>query len=235
MAAAVYAAPAPVVLADTCALLNVVRAPLRSAGAAAASGALALAGRLADPRTAWLVVADVVCDEWARDVGAAAAEVAHAVREAERVTAGLAAAAAIVAPGPGVAPFRAGALGLERRLHALTTRLIADARVFGADDDGCMQRAYRRAVVKHAPAARGKPEAADCLIVEHYLEFARQLRGGGCDLPICFASSNTADYGRAAPGGASSAMRDPLPAQFAVLNLTFATDLAWAERLASPP
>ena len=44
------------------------------------------------------------------------------------------------------------------------------------------------------PARQGKGSFSDCLIVETYMDFARRIRFNGFSNPIIFASSNTNDF-----------------------------------------
>lgn len=219
-----YADPAPVVFVDTCALLDVVRAPLRSGGNASASGAKALIARASGvPRSVWLIAADVVVHEYRRHLEPTVAEVTVMINEAERLSRVLVETASVIVPGCNLKSFSVSEFGVERRLAMLSEALVTELRIVTADDAECEVRAYGRVVRKYAPADRGKPEQADCIIIEHYLEFARQLRAGSFRLPICFVSSNTNDYGK--PG----ALRDPLSGDFDEVAMKFVTNLAWAE------
>lgn len=55
-------------------------------------------------------------------------------------------------------------------------------------------RAIYRVVSAIAPSRKGKDSTKDCLIVETYLEAAAQLRSAGFTGKIVFGSSNTDDY-----------------------------------------
>lgn len=61
-------------------------------------------------------------------------------------------------------------------------------------NDGVASRAFRRVNEPRTPARRGKESMKDCVIVEAYIETARQLRSAGLTAPIVFASSNTKEY-----------------------------------------
>jgi len=61
-------------------------------------------------------------------------------------------------------------------------------------NDGVSSRAFKRVNEPRTPARRGKESMKDCVIVEAYLELARQLRSAGATKPIVFASSNTKEY-----------------------------------------
>lgn len=55
-------------------------------------------------------------------------------------------------------------------------------------------KAINRVVNAIAPSRKGKDSTKDCLIVETYLEAAAQLRSGGFTGKIVFGSSNTDEY-----------------------------------------
>ncbi len=55
-------------------------------------------------------------------------------------------------------------------------------------------RAIRRVVQALAPSRKGKESAKDCLLVESYLEVASELRAAGFIGRIVFTSSNTDEY-----------------------------------------
>jgi hypothetical protein len=55
-------------------------------------------------------------------------------------------------------------------------------------------RAMRRVMQALAPSRKGKESAKDCLVVESYLEVAAELRVAGFSRRIVFASSNTNEF-----------------------------------------
>lgn len=60
--------------------------------------------------------------------------------------------------------------------------------------DGVVGKAYARMIGSIAPARRGKESMKDCIVFETYLEFASMLRTEGLAAPIVFLSSNTEEY-----------------------------------------
>jgi len=63
-----------------------------------------------------------------------------------------------------------------------------------APGPGVPAKAIHRVVNAIAPSRKGKDSTKDCLIVETYLEAAAQLRGASFTGKIVFGSSNTDDY-----------------------------------------
>ena len=54
--------------------------------------------------------------------------------------------------------------------------------------------ALRRSTQARAPAGRGKDAIQDCIILETYLKFVRELREDGLTARVVFVSSNIKDY-----------------------------------------
>ena len=68
-----------------------------------------------------------------------------------------------------------------------------DVSVVIEDEAICLSQATERAITLTPPAFQGKP-IGDAIIHEHLLEFARQLRQAGFGHEIVFLSSNVTDY-----------------------------------------
>lgn len=61
-------------------------------------------------------------------------------------------------------------------------------------DESVLVRAFRRVTLSIAPAKKGKDSMKDCVVTETYLDAAKALRNAGLTAPLVFASSNTKDY-----------------------------------------
>lgn len=61
-------------------------------------------------------------------------------------------------------------------------------------DNHVLEKAYARMNGNIAPSRRGKDSSKDCIVFETYLNFAELLRAEGLIAPIVFLSSNTRDY-----------------------------------------
>lgn len=226
-AQAILARPASVLLADACALLDVRRAPVRSnMQGVAVSGAKALLARAASGAGApWFVAANLVVAEYERHAQESTNELERTLRTATAYVAAARESAQHVLAAPAAPVIDYCALGLHEALEIRAEALVGKLDVVSTDDLVCHTRAFRRTAMSEAPASPGKPEIADCAIIEHYLALAGSLRVGGLTNPIVFVSSNTADY------GSPKKIRSPLDKEFANLGITFATDLAWANSI----
>ena len=191
-ASAIAANPAPVVLADTCALLDVLRAPLRpQVQEASVTGARALLARAAmSHRDIWIVAADLVITEYDRYAEDVIAELVHTLKRATSSLEAARSSAKHVLAVPVAPVVNFGDLGLHGALESLAKDLCKQIQILQADDMECYSRAARRVAKSEAPSSLGKSEFADCAIIEHYLALAVGLRARGLTIPIVFVSSN---------------------------------------------
>ena len=81
------------------------------------------------------------------------------------------------------------------RSIAILDRWISLSKISNASP-GILALAFARVNKARTPARKGNQAAKDCLVVETYLQTARQLRELGLNTPFVFLSSNTRDYAR---------------------------------------
>lgn len=215
-------APAPVVMLDTCAVLDVIRAPIRPKlppNVVLAAQELT-GGALLHPRTVWLVATETILNEWQDHRDATAGEVLRQLRridnevEVARVVAGHSQPARVVTQ-PGL-----GSLGLETELRQTAQEMLDAAEVITTDEQAEL-RAGRRVQLGRAPSSKGKSEYKDCLIFEHYLALSHCLQQAGYAEPRFLVTSNIRDYGN--PTGPDN----PLAPDLAAVSLQYVTDLWW--------
>lgn len=215
-AADIAASGLPVLIPDTCALLDIIQAPVRDGFRAEDATAIrrvlnALSG--SQPRLA-IVVPSLVKDEFADNVARAEREVTE---QLTRLDSQVEAAAQRMGWLDGATPHPTPLLvqrGYPAFGRALADIAFAHALLIhdGVDE---RERAYLRVRLNDAPARRGSQSMNDCLIVETALAFIREYRACAGAEPIAFLSSNIKDYmeGRS--------VRMPLAAQFDQLGITF--------------
>lgn len=221
--ARIQAADMPVLFADTCILLDVIRTPRRPAelrGCIEAASEL-LERATVPPVRCTVVVASFVPGEWlvhARPEADSLRE--HLGRiddEAERLH-GFCGLMGINPPFPR-AEYRR--LSLAEGLHDLSRRLLDVALQLVPDHD-CIFRAYGRASHYTPPSLKGG-EVKDSTIIEECLEVSRRLEAAGFTRKRVFVTSNRRDYCEA-----GSHLHPFLSADFAAAGLGFATSLPWA-------
>jgi hypothetical protein len=187
----ILAQPAPVLFPDTCALLDVVRAPARQSGYLIPIATEFTALATATPRLLHIVICDTVTVEWYDHFDEALREVAAYVQQGRDLIASLREACAVT--GLPYRPRLAGALrDLPVRLGEIASHLFAAALVV-EDDQECVSRAYRRQVLNLPPSRQGRG-MKDCAILEHALGLGSQLEAAGFSQPRAFCSSNTNDF-----------------------------------------
>jgi hypothetical protein len=224
----ISASPAPVLLPDTCAVLDVIRTGLfrrtDKRNLTAARGIAAAA--VEEARRLWIITPQQVIEEWGRNHENVTAEVEKALRNKHEHLGVLRELSEIVPGATFAAPDLRG-LSLASRLEDAAVALVDAARVLDADLHATM-RAVERTNQGRKPAARGKDSIGDCMIFEHILAFGHELRGRGFAPPIIFVSSNTRDYGSPSDSG-----NELLP-QLAGAGIQFVNDLAYAAAVLGP-
>jgi hypothetical protein len=229
----ILAQPAPILFLDTCALLDVLRvaseresAPHRIVPAVQKVAAKATAS----PRELWLLGAARLDVEWNDNVQGVLDGIERHIARVDRSLARLHAATHAVSSihteirggdlkffaavrAPQVAPFE-----LPKRLREICEsvleiliRLSPDADVLAAAD--------RRIMAGLKPAAIGKREAPDCLIIETCLALCKSLRSRGFAERCAFVSSNKSDF---YADGSPLRPHEDLAGECAALSLHFA-------------
>jgi hypothetical protein len=195
-AAVAFAAnPLPVLYLDTCAFLDVARAPARAGGPEAVRAAeVLLANSAPSTLRVHLVTCEVVRAEWKLNLEATKPEVKQALETYHTVNAVISLtgllSGLIPGPLPPVAILTAQVTGHFDRL----SRDLLDRATCVTRDLGCLERALDRQISdpQRLPA-RGKTGAKDCVILEHVLELSRSL-GQSYQKPRYFVSSNAGDF-----------------------------------------
>ncbi len=227
----IHAAGLPVLFADTCILLDVIRAPLRPA---VLRGCVEAARELhqlvtSSPARCTLVAPSFVPREW----------LAHSPSEAEKLSAHLAEFddeserlrddLGLMGITPAFPRPEYRRLPLVERLHDLSRQLLGSSLQLEADQ-GCILRAYGRAT-SHAPPSCKGGEVKDSTIIEECLEACRRLHDAGFSPKRVFCTSNRNDYCEKG----SSRLHAVLAADFESVGLEFAASLPQALSLIMRP
>lgn len=218
--AQISAVGAPVLLLDTCSLLDVMRDPIREKfGQKRATAAMDLLGK-AEAGSAMLsiVISGQVSREMTDHKDEIETECGRALQNLEDIVGrvlGVAVAYGISA---------SSGLGLHQMNFPATARAIVDrfisASIIVNAEPDFMIRASERVIRGIAPAHRGKQSFKDCLITETYLHVAREARNAGFTEKMLFLSTNTADYTE----GNRSRLHNDLERDFAGVQLDFESD-----------
>lgn len=184
----------PILVPDTCALLDLIRAThrqnIKHAYCNRAKGLLQLAR--ATPPTLTLLTCDVIIEEFHRNVvqvrneaDSSAGKLYEAYEHFLKVHEVFAGAA------EHTAPTRSWFIAQNALGSTLASDLISASTSHLATDDD-HTRATRRVRSATPPSKRGKDSTADCIVTEFVLRLAATLPAPAKS--VVFLSSNTADY-----------------------------------------
>lgn len=204
----IIAEPAPLLFLDTCAVLDVLRVaserdsqPNRIVAAAESITAEANSS----PRRLWLLSAPTVDIEW-RDnlkgvIDGIDAHITRVDRSLVKLHAAIRAARSIQTSMPAeesafaaaVRPPQIGRFELPKRLLEICEGVMTSALRLSASEE-ILRAAHLRSMQGLKPAAIGKREPPDCLIIETCFALCRALRLRTFGERCVFVSSNKADF-----------------------------------------
>lgn len=210
---------------DTCAILDVVRDPVRGdVRAEDHAASLALLRSAETEGRLRVLITDVVRSEFADNVATVQAEAeASLSRFLARIAAMNRLATLHDSPGRADVGHWEGHVG---RCRQVADRWLQVGTALPRSDE-IDRRAMRRVFESRRPSRRGKDSTKDCVILETFLEHLRALRATGATAPAVFLSSNTRDFaGPRGPGVAEDIAED-----FESVGLRYASGMAGAKRL----
>lgn len=185
----------PVLVLDTCALLDILRVPIRAADAKRAESVVRAASNVLAavqgmPPRAHLLVAEVVLTEWSNNLpGVELTLTRHVSKLQADIDRLIACGSALGLPVP---LTRSAALDASP-LRRLAENLLATAHVVSIDGD-IETAAFRRALRCIGPARKGKESLGDCAVAETLLRSVGSLRNAGFGGVAVFLSSNKEDF-----------------------------------------
>lgn len=208
----------PILIPDTCSLLDILRAPIRPQfrkdDVAAVSRLLALTE--AAEAGATLVVTGQVRRELSSNTQPVVDEVQRELRKTSEAVHSILDRMAWLG-----ASTRQPFVSLHEVGHPQVGRDLLERLLGGSievtDSGEAMMAAGDRVAKDMAPSRKGKQSYKDCLVIETALRVAAACREGGVTRPIVFLTANTSDYCE----GTSLRLRSPLDEQFAAAGLEF--------------
>jgi hypothetical protein len=226
----VIAAPAPVLLIDTCALLDLMRDPRRDTFSSEnVEAAHRLLRKVEErPRSLWLPIVRQVLIELDDNKPFVRIDAEKAIRNLqetiERVQS--------IFTAHGLATSAINPKLVDSEFSETTVRVVEkfiSSALHVTTPRGAERCAFVRIAQNIAPSKKGK-QAKDCLVFESYLMVATHLRAHGFDGSIVFLTTNKNDYSHMP----SAAVPHPdLASELTTLNISYATNLLMAERLLS--
>ena len=188
-AAALAVSSLPLLLPDSCALLDVVRGPSRLSTAELRDALALLAEVTALPAACTLLLPSLVSREVTENLPMARASLSKFIAQTNRGAALLHDLVTLLSQvRDPIVPF---SQTLPNELESRVNRGIQSASVLDREDRFDVL-GMGRAVERRRPARQGK--AKDAVIVEEALELSRMLLALGHQQPRVFLTSNTADF-----------------------------------------
>ena len=225
--ASLLARPKPLILLDTCSLLDIVRSAYRpNVNVSHLAGAQAL---LAKVRAGQICVAatTTVEREFQEHLRATTLELERSIADLAAKNAAVINAIECINLDYRFTVDGLVGIKLTDKLQTIAQDVFASALVLERDS-ACERSAFDRVERYQAPAARGKSESKDCLIIEHYLKLVRDLRAAGFTEKAVFVTSNSNDYGKV------GALRAPLDTDFQAVGIEYVNNFQWALATAQP-
>lgn len=206
----------PILFVDTCALLDIVRAPCRGRTKELLS-AQRLEAALKAKRAA-LCAAEITLDEWNRNIGAVVDEVEAAERKANETVNAFVLAARLVG-NPTASRADLSQLHVPAKLREWSERMLGHASLV-TPTRAVQSATWERQANNLAPSKRGKDSHGDCTIVETLLAV------GGERTPtagrLVFLTSNTKDFAN------NGTLHSDLEPEFKRVNATATFHWEWA-------
>lgn len=224
-------APVPVLCLDTCALLDIIRVPIRfhkdKISVEVITAAFDLISKAStDKPDLWILTIELVEKEWLENAANVHTELKTHLNNLHYALDHFSKAQNKIETDSQFYQTDLRCFNLVQQLYSLSESLLKTS-IIVENDDNCKIKAMNRVSTDDAPAGskHGKNEAKDCMIIEHYLYLCRELRNNGFSEKCLFVSSNTQDYGH------PQRLRSPLDVQFASVDLIFAKDFAMAKSM----
>ncbi|MCW2247834.1 hypothetical protein M2352_003468 [Azospirillum fermentarium] len=194
--ARILAADAPVLFLDTCAVLDLLRSPIRDSirhhDIDAAHTLLVRAE--AQPQQLVLIVNQQTSDEFTEHVDKVEEEAAKELQKlTEKIGGILTRMRAFPTATDIPATIDLTAFGFPGHGRNVADRIMRTGLMV-EDSDGEYVKAVRRVQMAAPPATRGKQSVKDCLITETYLRIAAELTASGFRRNKVFITSNKVDY-----------------------------------------
>jgi len=211
----------PVILIDTCALLDIVRVVHRSnINISYLEGAKEIVKKAANKELS-IVLTSTVENEFNIHLAQVCTELERHIARLDKENTDLINVIESLGLSYKFSIDGLSGLKVSEKLRSIAQEFHDNALTLEYDDE-CGKKAHARVARYQAPARRGKSESKDCLIVEHYLKLVKGLREKSFAKNIVFVTSNTTDFGN------PQTPQAPLDTQFASNKLKYCNNFKWA-------
>lgn len=215
----------PVIVLDTCALLDLIRVPIRveramRAGAILDSAAKILSFAKTTPPSLSIAIPPLVPEEWQDHLGNTKSQVERHISKLDRMINVAISTAKSLSTKASSMTF--SELGITDGLVSLAKEL-RDYGIWLCFDKDVRQHALDRALANRPPARKGAA-VNDCIIYDHSLQLFTTLRNNAFSEKCVFMTSNSKDFCCAN----GSTPKEPIKSELGSISVTLTTDWEWA-------
>ena len=196
LAAKLSEANLPILLLDTCAILDVVRTPVRNQLCTHDIDAIhtLIFQAMRKPPEVSFVISQQVVLEFQEHIDRVETETRDLLRKAGEEFAAILERIQALSPCSSIpAPVDLLSLGFPNQGRNLAEQIVRASSVL-TDDPNAVLRAWNRVRLAKPPATRSKQSIKDCVITENCLSLASSLRTFGFSRNMVFTTSNLRDY-----------------------------------------
>ena len=226
----ITASNAPVLFLDTCAILDVIRAPQRKEiqNKVVSAANEIISKTLIDPKQLWIVATVMVKDEFNQNFQEVEYKLMQHIKKVNQDIEDLQWMANCLFPLSEVNSLVFAEMEIPNMLRQIAEKLLNHALIIPEDEENnyIFKRSQKRIVDKKRPSQKGWEQYKDCAIIENYLEVSKQLRNRGFQEKCVFVSSNKKDF-----CDTGTNIHPDLNTEFKEVGLEYAADIAWANHL----
>jgi len=215
--------PAPIIFLDTCVILDIIRVLYREKvdNRILKSAKDLIRRSKIEPKKLWLLTSEIVEIEWNNNIDSVVRDLRSEIVKLEKNFLSLKIILEDIFPETCIQYPDIKTYSLDTFLRNYSEKLLTSSISF-LNDEECLAKSTLRVIKNEAPASKGKSEAKDCMIIEHYLKVSQRLQENGFNEKRIFITSNSNDYGN------PSDTKEPLKCEFDKIGLEYVNNFSWA-------
>ncbi len=209
----------PIVMVDTCSLLDLIRAPARDGRNQLVWGGYHLAQKC-DQGVVTIVITEEIEREYEKNKPSALTELANFIKSTKDHVKRIQDTLTIIGSPSQLYDETLGCSNLKGDLELLADGLLNRSIVL-THEPLLLIKGYERSTQAIPPSSHGKEATKDCVIIEHFLSLVGSLKERCYRHKTVFVTSNATDFGKpTAKGGLAQELDD--------LGIKYCNQLKWA-------
>lgn len=209
----------PILMIDTCSLLDLIRAPVRGKVNVVEGGHLL--AQICDRGLVTIVVTEEIEKEYKKNKPSVLADLVKFIKSTKSNVKQIQDTLAIIGPPPRPYDETLGCSNLEGDLERLADGLLNRSIVL-THESRLFIKGYARVTQAIPPSSHGKESTKDCVIIEHFLSLVASLKERCYLHKTVFVTSNEDDFGKA------PVAEGVLARELGDLEIKYCNQLKWA-------